>query len=225
MATNPCPRCSAENARGARFCSDCGSAIAGSPAQSFSERYGSVSPEAPVRPPQKRGIGPRLFVGLLLAVVAVAGLLVQSEAMKYRGNELQSAVASFFATPTPEPTLPGAIANAGTIDFGTAVNLDTLVITKPTTRFKATYPGDVCWVAHLSGTAGATSLVWSITRKSAGGSEASVRSESISIDNPDVETLAHSIALAVLHQQPGTYFMRYTREGMVVAEGMFVVVK
>jgi hypothetical protein len=225
MATNPCPRCNAENAHGARFCSDCGSAIAGSPAQSFSERYASMSPEAPVRPPQKRGTGQVVLVGSLLAVVAVAGLLVQSQAIKYQGNALPSVVTSFLATPTREPTLPADVANAGTIDFGTAINLDTLVITKPTTRFKATYPGDMCWVAHLSGTAGGTSLTWTITRKSSAGSEASVLSEPISIDNPDVETLAHSIALAVLHQQPGTYFMRYIREGKVVAEGTFVVVK
>jgi hypothetical protein len=221
-----CPRCGALNAAGARFCSSCGAALVESSSRSFTEQYGSLQPPAPAPPPVPRRTSPLVFLGLAVAVVAVVGyvLLTQYRGIQSQANTLATTAASFISNPTPEVTLPPVLANFGTIDFGTAVNTDTLTITKGTATFSTKYTGKVCWVAHLSEGAGATSLTFAVTSRSSGGSETTLIATNVAISNPAFDTLSNCLPLAAFPAtKPGTYVMRYVREAKVLAEGDFTV--
>ncbi len=113
---------------------------------------------------------------------------------------------------------------AGTIEFGTAFDPDTLVMTEPTSRFKRTY-SPISYVIHLSGPAGATELTATLTRRASGGVETTIDSVPMPIANPDFDTFANAADLAAsVGNTPGTYVMRVIREGTVLAEGTFTLV-
>lgn len=124
-------------------------------------------------------------------------------------------------TEAPEFTLPHGY---GEILFGTGYDPDTLEIIGERTRFKATYH-PISWSASFIEPAGSTSILLTLSSKSAGGAEATLYSLDVNIANPDFDTLANSADLAlVLDNKPGTYVMRYIREGTVLAEGEFELV-
>lgn len=128
--------------------------------------------------------------------------------------------------PTDELPAPALLGGTGVITFGTAYDPDTLTVTKPVTRFKATYKGEIAWSASLAEPAGSTTLEIALTRRSKGGAEETIFQEQVPIANPEFDTLANQIDLLLLvDRKAGTYVMRYIREGTVLAEGEFTVVK
>jgi hypothetical protein len=128
------------------------------------------------------------------------------------------------APATDEP-LPPEIALLGTIEFGTKFDPDTLVMLKPATRFHASAKS-ISYVIHLSEPAGATSLTLSLTRRSSGGAETTIVTVPWEVANPDFDTFANAVDLASLvDRELGTYVMRVIREGDVLAEGTFQLVK
>ncbi len=128
------------------------------------------------------------------------------------------------ATETPTPAAP-EVRLAGTIEFGTKYDPDTLAMTTPVSRFKVTY-NPISYVIHLSEPAGATSLTLSLTRRASGGAETTIVSVPLDVANPEFNTFANSTDLGGLaDHKVGTYVLRLIREGELLAEGTFELVK
>ena len=124
-------------------------------------------------------------------------------------------------TDAPEFTLPHGY---GEILFGTGYDPDTLDIIGERVRFKNTYH-PISWRASFLEPAGATTILLTLSSKSAGGAESVLYSLEVDLANPDFDLLANSADLAlILDNEPGTYVMRYIREGTVLAEGEFELV-
>lgn len=122
---------------------------------------------------------------------------------------------TFFPTEDPQ-------VGTGLITFGLDYDDETLRITSPQTRFRTTNQG-IAWSASLSDRAGATSLTLTISRKEGGG-ETIVLREDVDIGDPEFDTFANEVDLAaILDRRPGTYVMRYLREGEKLAEGSFTL--
>lgn len=137
--------------------------------------------------------------------------LVQPEALP-----ADVAIAPIEVVPEPE---------TGVITFGTAYDPSTLAIPTPLTRFKRTYPV-IAWGTHLTSGVTAPSLTWSVARRSASGKETQVFSVDEPIDGSDVTVLANSGDLALLvDNQAGDYVMRYLDGRVLLAEGLFTLVK
>ena len=114
---------------------------------------------------------------------------------------------------------------SGKITFGTAYDDTTLMIPKPITRFKATYP-TIAWSAEFSEPAGATTVELVFARVSSGGAETIIDRADVPISSPDFDLIANSLDLAsIADNKPGTYVLRYVRGGTVLAEGTFTLVK
>lgn len=127
--------------------------------------------------------------------------------------------------PATDELLAPEVALLGTIEFGTKYDPDTLVMLKPAGRFHAT-ASEIAYVIHLSEPAGTTSLTLSLTRRSSGGAETTIVSLPFEVANPDFDTFANAVDLAFLvDRKLGTYVMRMIREGDVLAEGTFTIVK
>lgn len=159
----------------------------------------------------------RGLIGALVAVILVAGC----------GGGGTPGPATPASTPsTPEPTEEPVVPDlSGTIEFGTKFDPDTLVMTKPTDRFKRTYK-PISYVIHLSEPAGATSLTLTLTKRSSGGAETTIVSVPFDVANPEFDIFANSADLGFLvDRKAGTYVMRLIREGDVLAEGTFTLVK
>jgi len=131
---------------------------------------------------------------------------------------------SVAVTPTVPPTaMPSAPPTSGVISFGSACDPVTLKITKPTSRFRTTYP-KICFSARLTEPAGASSVNEVIARVLAGGQEIQVWSQNFAVPNPESVLLAGNLALAA-GQAPGTYALRFIRGKTVLANGTFMLVK
>lgn len=114
---------------------------------------------------------------------------------------------------------------SGVITFGTDYDPDTLRITNPKHTFKVGSKG-IAWSASLSDTVGGTSVTQIIASRSKSGVERTLINIDIDISNPDSDTLANEIDLALLvDRKPGTYVMRYLRDGDVLAAGEFTLVR
>lgn len=123
-------------------------------------------------------------------------------------------------TPDPTPEI-----QTGVITFGTALDEDTLKVTKVTSRFKRTYP-KISWSASLSEPVGATSIELVLASRSASGAERVIERVDVDVSNPDADLFANSADLAtIVGNKAGTYVMRYVRDGKVLAEGTFTLVK
>jgi hypothetical protein len=135
-----------------------------------------------------------------------------------------AATAKPTAPETPVPTLDPAYALAGVIEFGADYNDDTLAIIKPAGKFHTT-SNKIAYVAHLHGTADATALTLSLTRRASGGAERAVFTTLIEVSSPDFDTFANWYNFAALADRlAGTYVLRVIREGKVLAEGTFELV-
>jgi hypothetical protein len=129
------------------------------------------------------------------------------------------------ATETPVVTLPPEIALSGKIEFGGDFDQSTLEIIRPAARFKTSSTA-IAYVAHLREAAGATELTLSLTRRASGGAETSVFTRAFDVASPDYDTFANSFNFALLaDRKAGTYVLRIIREGKVLAEGTFTLVK
>jgi hypothetical protein len=135
-----------------------------------------------------------------------------------------------YVTPAPNSTpfvddpVPPEDGGLGLILFGTSYNADTLLIDKPITRFKRTYP-EIAWSALLTRTIDATSMQWIIASQSAAGVERTIVSQEQEVGSPDSDLLANSADLAFLvDNKAGTYVMRYVESGEILAEGTFTLV-
>jgi hypothetical protein len=112
----------------------------------------------------------------------------------------------------------------GVITFGTAFDPESLLIPKPLARFKRTFPV-IAWSAGLSRRVTAAFVSWTVVRRSESGAEEVVFDVEQPIDDPTLTRLANSGALTQhLHFVPGTYVMRYSDAGAVLAEGTFTLV-
>lgn len=130
------------------------------------------------------------------------------------------------ATPTAEvvETIP-PIEGLGVITFGTAYDPDTLLIPKPLTRFKRTVKA-IAWSARLTEPVGATSVELVLASVSKSGAEAIIDRADVAVSNPEFRLLANKGDLAaIVGNKAGTYVLRYVREGTVLAEGTFTLVK
>jgi hypothetical protein len=137
---------------------------------------------------------------------------------------MPSAPPSVAVTPTvPPSTAPSTPQTAGVISFGSACDPVTLRITKPTSRFRTTYP-KICFSAKLTEPAGASSVNMVIARVLAGGKEMQVWSQDFAVPNQDSGLLAGNLVLAA-GQMAGTYAVRFLRGGTVLARGTFQLVK
>lgn len=135
------------------------------------------------------------------------------------------------ATPTPTETPdateapPPDITGLGVITFGTALDEDTLLITKPTSKFKRTAK-KIYWSAQFSETAGATSITFVIASKSASGAERGIIKTDTDVSDPGFDLFANGADIASLvDNKAGTYVMRYLRESTILAEGEFTLTK
>jgi hypothetical protein len=129
------------------------------------------------------------------------------------------------APPAPDVTLPPEFLLAGTIEFGGSYNESTLEIVRPAAHFKTTSHA-IAYVIHLSEAAGTTKLTFSLTRRASGGAETTILSMPLDVANPDFDTFGNSLDLGLLvDRKAGTYVMRIIREGNVLAEGTFTLVK
>lgn len=132
------------------------------------------------------------------------------------------------ATPGPviteAPTDPPVI-ETGIVSFGLDYDPNSLDIVKPTARFKRTIK-EIAWSASFSEPAGATTITLTIASVSAGGAEGVIESLDVKISNPRSDLLANKADLASLvGNKVGTYVLRYSRDGTVLAEGQFTLVK
>lgn len=126
---------------------------------------------------------------------------------------------------TPAPTANPADERSGVITFGTAYDPDTLLIPKPLTRFKRTTKA-IAWSAQLRDAAGATTIEVVLASVSQSGAEAIIWRGSQELASPDFDLIANKADLAALAEnRAGTYVLRYVREGTVLAEGTFTLIK
>ena len=95
-------------------------------------------------------------------------------------------------------------------------------IVNPRSTFHAGEP--IAWVAHLSGKAGGHNLTFSILRSSRG-SQTIAFQQVQPVKKSSFNELANRVMvgwLASVHvSAPGTYVMRYSRNGKKLAEGTF----
>ena len=161
----------------------------------------------------------RRLIGAILVAAVLAGCAGG-------GTPRPATPASSPATAEPTDDLSSLAPDlSGTIEFGTKFDPDTLVMTKPTDRFKRTYK-PISYVIHLSEPAGATRLTLTLTKRSSGGAETTIVSVPFDVANPEFDTFANSADLGLLvDRKAGTYVMRLIREGDVLAEGTFTLVK
>ena len=125
---------------------------------------------------------------------------------------------------TPDPT-PESPFGTGVITFGTKYDADTLFIVDPRERFRRTFK-PIAWSASLSEPVGATSFELIIASQSKAGVEKTLIREDIDVSNPDNDVFANKVDLASLvDNKAGTYVMRYVRDGEILAEGTFTLVK
>lgn len=125
---------------------------------------------------------------------------------------------------TPDPT-PDPEIGTGVIDFGLGYDPDTLRITEPRTRFKRTFD-DIAYSASLLEPIGATSITFIIASQSKTGIERTLIKEEVDVSIPDADRLANQLDLAFLvDNKAGTYVVRFVRDGDVLAEGTFTLVK
>lgn len=158
----------------------------------------------------------RRLIGAVLAAMMVAAC---------SGSAPTNAPVVPAGAATPEITLPPPIAGSGKIEFGGDFDKSTLDIIRPAARFK-TSSNAIAYVAHLREAAGATELTLSLTRRATGGAETSIFATTFTVASPDHDTLANSVNLALLADRvAGTYVLRVIREGKVLAEGTFALVK
>ena len=102
---------------------------------------------------------------------------------------------------------------------------ETLRIAHPIKKFKRNTPS-IAWSAEFIETAGATSITFVIARVTAGGSESIELIIEVDVSNPNADIFANKADLAgVVGNRAGTYVVRYLREGTVLAEGTFQLVK
>ncbi len=128
-------------------------------------------------------------------------------------------------TVTEEPTNDPVIEGLGVITFGTALDEDTLLITKVTSKFKRTVK-KIYWSAQFSEPADSTSLTLVIASVSKSGAERGIIKEDVDISDPAFDLLANGANIALLvDNKAGTYVMRYLRESTILAEGEFTLVK
>ena len=152
-------------------------------------------------------------LGILFLVALLAGC----------GGSRPPATPQTTASPpaTPEPY----IALAGKIEFGADFDPDSLEIIRPASRFHAT-SRHIAYVAHLLDSAGATELTLTLTRRASGGAETTIYSWVIEVANPDFDTFANWYDFAAFaDRELGTYVLRIVREGRLLAEGSFQLVK
>ena len=154
--------------------------------------------------------------------IALIGLLLLAACSGARPVATTTQQPATTPQPTPDPTVP---ATFGRITFGTSYDPDTLEIAKPITKFKRTI-AMIAWSASLSDTVNATSIELVIASQSASGTERVIERVDIDVANPDSDTLANKVDLAsIVGNKAGTYVMRYIRDGKVLAEGTFTLVK
>ena len=165
-----------------------------------------------------RGLGcGTIFAGLLLV-----GLLASFWQGLFGGSvpALPSATAPMDvpAEQRPESLL-------GTIEFGTKYDPDTLEMTRAAHRFHASAKS-IAYVIHLSEAAGSTSLTLTLTRRTSGGAETTIATVPFEVANPDFDTFANWYDFAAFaDRELGTYVLRIVREGKLLAEGTFRLVK
>jgi len=140
------------------------------------------------------------------------------------------ATAAPEATDAPEVTVdPEATADAsdtaGVVTFGKSYNAETLRIAHPIKKFKRN-TASIAWSAEFIETAGAKSITFVIARVTTGGSESIVFTTDVDVSNPNADIFANKADLAsVVDNRAGTYVVRYLREGTVLSEGTFQLVK
>jgi hypothetical protein len=157
-----------------------------------------------------------------LALIALATLVAAC------GGATSMATASPTPATTPTAdvvdTIP-PIKGLGVITFGTAYDPDTLLIAKPLTRFKRTVKA-IAWSAQFVESAGATSVELVLASVSKTGAETIIDRVDVPVSSPEFDLLANKGDLAgVVGNKAGTYVLRYVREGTVLAEGTFTLVK
>lgn len=111
------------------------------------------------------------------------------------------------------------------MSFGTGYDEDTLKVTGAKSTFGVNAKS-IAWSAEFVEQAGATELTLVLASKRKSGAEESVYQETISISNPAFGILAHEADLAsIVDHKPGTYVLRYLRGAVVLAEGVFTLVR
>ena len=136
------------------------------------------------------------------------------------------------ATPRPSasqaPTqLPTAarIVGSGVIRFGHDYDPASLSIIRGSGRFRTTEAA-IAWRAEFSEAANASSVVLLLAAVSATGAESVIETLDVAVAHPDFNLLASKADLATLAKhRAGTYVLRYIRDGTVLAEGRFKLVK
>lgn len=124
------------------------------------------------------------------------------------------------AIPTSAP-----VVGTGEITFGHDYDPDTLSIIRGSGRFRTNEP-EIAWRADFSEAAHAASVELLIVGVSNQGVEWIIERLAVAIDDPDSNLLANKADLATLiKHRAGTYVLRYVREGTVLAEGRFKLVK
>ena len=122
-----------------------------------------------------------------------------------------------FPTPEPPPI--------GLITFGQRYDETNQRAREVRTRFTAA-DSDIAWSAALAQAIGTRSLTLVIASRSPAGVETVVIRAAVPVSNPAAEVFAEKANLTkMLGNKPGTYVMRYFRDGDVLAEGTFTLVK
>jgi hypothetical protein len=124
---------------------------------------------------------------------------------------------SDFATPAPP--------KVGLITFGAAYDKANQRAQDVRTQFKSTDPA-IAWSAAFTESAGTPRLDLVISSRSSTGAETVLVRKPVTVRDPSAQVVAVLDDLAkMVGRKPGKYVMRYFRDGNILAEGMFAIVK
>ena len=137
------------------------------------------------------------------ALVVIAALLLA--ACSGRGGSTPPTIA-LTVPPAPPP-----IQTAGTIVFGTSVDVRAMRVANPAITFSTA--DLVGWVAVLSDSINGTSVTVTIASIDANGVQTTVTTEPVAFANPGDHQLAHRPDNVLALLGAGTYVLRYVRPG------------
>jgi hypothetical protein len=222
MAGGFCPKCGKPRT-GERFCANCGNDFWRSVDQAPTQ---PVPIPTATTPDSARNSGISRFA-VIIGVLALLGLGLGAwiaVAKPFSGPPAAGASGSPTSTSRRTPTAaPTPEHGTGVITFGTALDPDTLLITKPATTFRES--AKIAWSASLLEPAGATSIEWVISKVSGSGAETVIYHDNIAVSDPKFDLFANTVALGPILDGPGDYVMRYYRGATKLAEGTFTLTK
>jgi hypothetical protein len=167
--------------------------------------------------PLRGGIGLLRLGSIALLVAACASAAVAPTSAPLASSAPTGGPASGPAT--------ASVRGSGVISFGHDYDPGSLRIIDGAATFRTTEP-EIAWRADFAETAQAASVEFVLLSVAAGGAETVLERVDVAMASPDLQLLANRADLATLvKHRAGTYRLRYVRDGTVLAQGTFKLVK